>query len=135
MEKFGLFNALQTPFSLPDAADSQGSFADKIVSAFQAANQIAALFQNGTPLEPARENSSSPEDSATFLSSSPALFDSSAETSSAATAAPESFEQNKQSNPEENALHTDRRKKSCGDTYADFIRKQEAFSKKIGGGK
>lgn len=135
MEKFGLFNALQTPFSLPGVADSQGSFAEKIVSSLQAAEQIAALFQNGKPRETSEEKSSSPVDSASESAAASALFNSSAEASSAATSAPQSSEQYKQSNPEENVAKVTIRKKSCGDTYADFIRRQEALSKKIGDGK
>lgn len=138
MEKFGLFNALQTPFSLPGTADSQGSFAERIASSLQAAEQIAALFQNETSRKTPEENPSSPADSASESAAASALFNSSAETSSAATVASESFEQNKQNKqnqPEENVPEVSIRKKSCKDTYADFILRQEALSKKIGDGK
>lgn len=135
MEKFGLFNALQTTFSLPGAADSQNSFAEKIASSLQAAEQIAALFQNEAPCKTPEVTPSSTADRSSDCSASSALYDSSAQTSSAATAAPESFDQNKQNKPDVNVPKAAIRKKSCGDTYADFIRRQEALSKKIGDGK
>ena len=130
MEKFGLFNALQTFYSSPDAANSKSSITEKLVSSFQAAERIASLF-NHEPVQNKTEDDVSSAQSNSSASSFPDLpSDSLAEATSAAT--PDSTLQN---DINESVPSVKIHNNSRGDAYVDFILKQEAFSKKIGGRK
>ena len=124
MEKFGLFNILQTPYSLPDAADLQSDlpFGEKLAAAFQNAESIASLLRgalnaNETTQKTLAPSSASSADQPTNQS----------ELAAVPIGEPELL-QNGQFPSAQDAERVLSRKEHSGETYARFIQKQEALS-------
>lgn len=135
MEKFGLLNVLQTPYSLPETAGFQNdlSLGEKLSATFQAAENIASLFRGA----PDGNDPSKTPSAATMEKTqpSPPATTNDRATSESAPINETEFKENgriQNAQSEESILP---RKAISQETYARFIQKQEEISKKIGGGK
>ncbi|MGN1052078.1 MAG: hypothetical protein ACI4SH_01650 [Candidatus Scatosoma sp.] len=126
MEKFGLFNVLQTPYSLPDAGSQGGtSFGEKLSAALQAAENVASLFRGGFGAEESAQTAPS--------ASAPPFETQEGQPQAVSAPPPPTARTNTQNTTAQNDAVG--RKTASGEAYARFILKQEALSKKIGGGK
>ncbi|MGN1061748.1 MAG: hypothetical protein ACI4RO_01345 [Candidatus Scatosoma sp.] len=126
MEKFGLFNVLQTPYSLPDAGSNDGSLGEQLSAALQAAENVASFFRSARGAEETAQTASS------YSAPSPASSEAQ-EGRSPSEPAPSDTERSDTQTTAPGVA--DGSKTASGEAYARFIQKQETLSRKIGGGK